>query len=111
MSQSITTEARPPARDIPAPAQGATKTRRDPIEALLRRYPHNDAETAEIRHFLATGSHLDVGLVAGSDEFKETVQRFRKEHAPYFRLKLREVAMFLLATAGPVGALFWRYLG
>jgi hypothetical protein len=86
--------------------------KRQRIEELLREWPEiKDAETAEIRHFLATGSHLDVGLVSGSDELRETVERFRKQHQQHFRLNAREVFTFLLVTLGPIGAMFWRYLG
>ena len=85
--------------------------KRDRIEQLLRKYPDtSEDEVAEIRHFLATGNHLDVGLVAGSDQLKEKVQRFRKEHRQHFRLKFREAMMFLFVTLGPISALFWRYL-
>lgn len=102
-------------RDVPATTNaaplGGDKAKRQRIEELLRRYPGtSDAETAEIRHFLATGSHLDVGLVSGSDEFREKVSAFKKQHRQHFRLKAHEVLMFLVAIAGPIGALAWRYL-
>jgi hypothetical protein len=88
------------------------RAKRQRIEELLRKWPDTkEAETAEIRHFLATGSHLDVGLVSGSDELRETVQRFRSANHQHFRLKGREVFTFLLVTLGPIGAMFWRYLG
>ena len=103
-------------RDVPASnataAEEGSKSKRQRIEELLRRYPAtSEAETAEIRHFLATGSHLDVGLVSGSDEFREKVAAFKKQYRQHFRLKAHEVLMFLVAAGGPVAALFWRYLG
>jgi hypothetical protein len=52
-----------------------------------------------------------VGLVSGSDEFREKVAAFKKQHRQHFRLKAHEVLMFLVAAGGPVAALFWRYLG
>jgi hypothetical protein len=58
------------------------------MEELLRRYPGTaDDETARIRHFLAKGTHLDVGLVGGSDELGEKVRRFRTEHSRHLRPK------------------------
>lgn len=85
--------------------------KRKTIEALLRRYPEtSEAETAEITRFLATGPHLDVGLIAGSDEFKEKVAAFRREHRRHFRLTPWEVLMFVLVALGPIAALAYRYL-
>ena len=95
-----------------APARFGDHQKRQHIEGLLRRYPQtSEAETKEIITFLATGNHIDVGLVSGSDEFKEKVARFRAEHSSHFRLKLHEAALFLLLVGGPVAALSWRYLG
>ncbi len=95
-----------------APARYGDHQKRTHIEGLLRRYPKtSDAETSEIINFLATGNHLDVGLVSGSDEFREKVARFRAEHARHFRLKLHEIAMFILAIGGPIAVMAWRYLG
>lgn len=86
--------------------------KRKRIEQLLRNYPvTTEAETLEIRHFLATGSHLEVGLVSGSDEFREKVRAFRKDHRKHFRLKAHEVILFLAAIGGPIMTLIWRYLG
>ena len=87
------------------------KAKREHIEKLLRKYPDTKAsETAEIRHFLATGSHMDVGLVAGSDEFAEKVRSFKRDHHGDFKLKAQEVALFVLVVLGPVAAMLWRYL-
>lgn len=89
---------------------GNRQVRQD-IEALLRRYPNiGEGDTAKIRNFLTSGSHMDVGLVAGNDELKEKVAAFRKAHCRDFRLRLHETAVFLLVTCGPIGALFWHYL-
>ncbi|MDT9600668.1 hypothetical protein [Sphingosinicella rhizophila] len=103
-------------RDVPpadsAPSHYGDHQKRQRIEGLLRRYPEtNEAETKEIISFLTTGSHLDVGLVSGSDPFKDKVTRFRAEHGSHFRLKLSEVALFLLFVGGPVAATAWRFLG
>ncbi len=103
-------------RDIapagPAPARYGDFHKRQHIEALLGRYPETSAaETAEIIAFLATGNHLDVGLVSGSDEMKGKVARVRAEHRRHFRLKLHEIALFLLAVGGPVAVMAWRFLG
>ncbi len=102
-------------RDVPVPAKpavhGGDPEKRKRIETLLRRYPDiNEAEVAEIGHFLATGRHLDVGLVTGIDELKEPVRHFKQEHGRFFRLRAQEIALFLLFTAGPVAAMAWRYL-
>ena len=68
--------------------------RRRRVEELLRQYPRTaDDEAAGIRHFLATGKHLDVGLVGGSDEFKEKVRCFRKEHSRHFRPKPHDAGL------------------
>lgn len=102
-------------RDVPAPE------RYDPAytdpegrareQELLRLYPGTtDDETAEIRHFLTKGRILEVGLVSGSDEFRDKVAAFREEHDRHFRLKPRELLGFLLITAVPVGALVWHYV-
>jgi hypothetical protein len=81
------------------------------IEELLRRYPDiREAETQEIVHFLATGRHLDVGLVAGNDAFVGKVAEIKRTHASRFRIKLHEAALFVLATVGPVAFLAVRYL-
>ncbi len=99
-------------RDVPLGSKLGDLGKRTHIEALLRRYPAtSEAETGEIRHFLATGSHLDIGLVAGSDEFRDKVAAFRKEHRRHFSLKVHEILVFLLVTGGPIGTLAWRYLG
>jgi hypothetical protein len=51
------------------------------MEGILRRYPNiNEEDTATILSFLRSGTHMDVGLVAGSDELKEKVIAFRKQH-------------------------------
>ena len=64
------------------------------IEQLLRRYPRTaDGKTAGIRHFLATGKQLDVGLVGGSDEFREKVRRFRKERSRHLRPKPHDAGL------------------
>ena len=98
-------------RDV-TPARLGNPEKRQSIEGLLRRWPETtEAETAEILHFLASGNHLDVGLLSGSDEFREKVQRFRTEYRRDLRPKAREVFLFLLVTVGPVAALFLRYLG
>jgi hypothetical protein len=87
-------------------------SRRGRVEQLLARYPRiSEAETSEVRNFLATAGHLDVGLVAGNEALSANLAAFRKDHARHFRPKLHELALFLLVTAGPVAALFWRYLG
>ena len=94
-----------------APARFGDFRKRQHIEGLLRRHPKtSEAETKEIITFLATGNHLDVGLVSGNDEFRDKVARFRGEHSSHFRLKLHEVALFLLVIGGPVAAITWRYL-
>jgi hypothetical protein len=101
-------------RDVPASNDnvhlGNRKLRQE-VEELLRRYPSiSEGETAKVRNFLATGSHMDIGLVAGSDELKEKVIAFRKQHRRQLGLKLHEVVIFLVIAGGPVGALLWRYL-
>ena len=113
MKQATTTAV----RDNTRTASNATSRLGNPdirsrIEHLLRRYPDtSEAETGEVRHFLATGSHLDVGLVAGSDELADKVARFRSDHGGAFRLKMREIIGFVAIVGGPVTMLFWRYLG
>ncbi len=112
MKQANVVSVRDVAPADSAPARFGDFQKRQHIEGLLRRYPKtSEAETKEIIAFLATGNHLDVGLVSGSDELREKVARFRSEHSSHFRLKLHEVALFLLVTGGPVAALAWRYLG
>jgi hypothetical protein len=86
-------------------------TRRKQIEDLLRRYPNiREAETAEIVRFLATGPHLDVGLIAGHDEFKEKVRALRTSHRRQFRPKLAETLLFVAGIAGPAAFLIAKYL-
>lgn len=112
MKQANVVSVRQLPRADMAPARSGDYQKRQHIEGLLRRYPNiSEAETQDIITFLGTGNHLDVGLVSGSDELKETVARFRKEHSRHFRLKLYEVALFLLAIGGPIAAMAWRYLG
>jgi hypothetical protein len=85
--------------------------RRKEIEALLRRYPNvRDSETQEIVRFLATGPHLDVGLVTGNDELAEKVNAVRRANASHFKLKVHEVLLFLLAAGGPAVFLLGKYL-
>ena len=85
--------------------------RRQHIEALLRRYPDvRDSETAEIVHFLGTGPHYDVGLLAGSDELGPKVRQVRQDHARSFRPKFHQTILFLAAVAGPAAALAAKYL-
>lgn len=101
-------------RDVPAPDRSdpayTDPEARARAEELLRLYPDTtDDETAEIRHFLTKGRILEVGLVSGSDEFREKVAAFRKEHDRHFRLKPREIVAAILIAAAPVGALVWHY--
>lgn len=64
------------------------------VKELLRQYPRTaDGKTAGIRHFLATGKHLDVGLVAGSDQFREMVRRFHKERSRHLRSKPHDAGL------------------
>lgn len=71
--------------------------RRANIETLLRAYPNTtEAETADILHFLSKGKHMDVGLVSGSDEFKDKVEQIKRENRDLFRVGPVEGAIFLL---------------
>jgi hypothetical protein len=99
-------------RDVPAsesydpwltdPAQRAR------AEELLRRYPDTtDAETGEIGKFLTKGRQLDVGMVSGSDEFREKVAAFREEHSRHFRLNPRQVIGSIVIAAALLAALLW----
>lgn len=101
-------------RDVPAPERSdpafTDPEGRARAEALLRLYPNTtDAETAEICRFLTKGRILEVGLVSGSDEFREKVIAFHKEHERHFRLKPRQLLGFLAITVLPVAALVWHY--
>jgi hypothetical protein len=79
-------------------------------EELLRRYPDTtDEETAEILSFLKKGKFLEVGLVSGSDEFRDKVAELRKKHDQHFRLKPRELIVGLVVAMVPIGALVWNY--
>ena len=81
------------------------------IEALLGRYPDlRDTEKAEVVHFLATGPHLDVGLIMGNDAFRAKVEEIRKANPSHFRLKLHEALFFILAIGGPAAFLVAKYL-
>ena len=98
-------------RDV-TPHRSEPTPKRSRIEALLERYPAiSDSETAEIRHFLATASHLDVGLLGGNEALSGKLAAFKKAHKRQLGLKLHEIALFLFVTVGPVAILFWRYLG
>ena len=100
-----------PPNDNPPDLEKAPRSRRQRIEMLLGRYPATtEAENAEILHFLACGPHLDVGLVLGNDELKEKVGAFKRANASHFRLKPREVLLFVMVTGIVVGPLFWQYL-
>jgi len=64
------------------------------MEESLRQNPRvADDETAGIRHFLAKGTHLDVGLVGGSDELGEEVRRFRTERSRHLRPKPHDAGL------------------
>lgn len=64
------------------------------VEELLRQYPRTaDDETGGIRHFLATGKHLGLGLVGGSDEFREKVTRVRQERSRHLRPKPHDAGL------------------
>ena len=101
-------------RDVPAsekydPALTDPKGRAR-AEELLGRYPDTTVEeTAEIRNFLTKGKILEVGLVSGSDEFRDKVAAFRKEHSRDFRLKPHELLGFFAIIGLPVAALVWHY--
>ncbi|HEX8585877.1 MAG TPA: hypothetical protein VF680_15890 [Allosphingosinicella sp.] len=85
--------------------------KRKHIEALLRRYPDlRAAEQAEVVHFLATGPHLDVGLIMGNDAFRSKVEDIRKANPSHVRLKLHETLFFILAIGGPAAFLLAKYL-
>lgn len=86
-------------------------SRRREIEALLRRYPDiKESETAEIVHFVATGSHLDVGMIAGNDELRDKVEAVRKANPSAFRIKAHELFLFVCGVAGPAAFLLAKYL-
>ncbi len=85
--------------------------RRQRIEELLRRYPSiRESETEEIVRFLATGPHLDVGLIAGSDEFADKVRALRKRHKKHFQLHFHEALLFVVAVLGPAILIGAKYL-
>ena len=64
------------------------------IKELLRRYLRTaDDETAGIRHFLAKGTYVDVGLLGGSDELGEQVRRFRTEQSRHLRPKPHDAGL------------------
>lgn len=85
--------------------------RRMEIEALLRRYPAvKEWETAEIVRFLAIGSHLDVGLIAGNEELRPKVEAVRKANPSAFRIKAHEAFFFVGGVAGPALFLLIKYL-
>lgn len=98
-----------PARDRSDPAYTDPEGR-ERAEKLLRLYPNTtEEETVEIRHFLTKGRILEVGLISGSDEFRDKVAAFRKEHERHFRLKLHEIVAALLIVTALVGALLWYF--
>ena len=78
-------------------------SRRLRIEELLRDYPDiSEAQTEEIVTFLARGMHLDVGLVAANEQFKEKIATLRREHAEAFRLKPLEGIIFVIVVLTPL---------
>lgn len=82
--------------------------RRGHVEELLRSYPHtSEAETAEILEFLRYDKHMDVGLVSGSDEFKQKVGIIRRENQKLFRVSPIEGAAFALLMIVPLAAIIW----
>ena len=88
----------------------AGESRRDRVEALLRKYPEtSSAETAEIIQFLRKGPLFDVGLVTGNDELKPTVERIRREHRSEFSLGIREYALVaaIVIALIVVSAILW----
>lgn len=101
-------------RDVPASestARYGDRQLRQEMEDILRRYPNiSEEDTATVLNFLRTGTHMDVGLVAGSDELKDKVRAFRKQHRRKLGLKWHEILLFVAATGGPAAAMFWRYL-
>jgi len=95
-------------RSDPAYTDAAGRAR---AEKLLRSYPDvSDRETTEIIHFLKKGRLLEIGLVSGSDEFRQKVAAFRKEHARHFRLTAIEMLSFFSITMLPVGVVAWHSL-
>lgn len=85
--------------------------RRKRIESLLRRYPNiKEAETQEVVRFLATGPHLDVGLILGNDSLSEHVRAIRRANPSYFRLKKSEALLFVLCVGGPPALMLAKYL-
>ncbi len=77
-------------------------------EELLRLYPDTTQEqTAEICRFLTKGRLLDVGLVGGSDEFRDKVAAFRKEHSRHFGLDSRQMLGAFLIGVVFLAALLW----
>ncbi|MFN3389813.1 MAG: hypothetical protein ACK40O_12885 [Allosphingosinicella sp.] len=85
--------------------------RRKRIEDLLRRYPDiKEAETQEVVRFLATGPHLDVGLIAGNDSLADKVKAIRKANPSHFGLKARETLLFVACVGGPAAVLLAKYL-
>lgn len=100
-------------RDVSAPkidnSSAAVSSARVRAEELLRLYPKTtETQTEEIREFLTTGTHYDVGMVAGNDEFREKVAAFRKAHNKDFRVRPLEllIPFLLLAT---LAALAWYF--
>lgn len=78
------------------------------IEELLRNYPHtSEAEAAEILEFLRYGKHMDVGLVSGSDEFRQKVALIRRDNQKVFRVSFVEGAAFALLIIVPMAAIIW----
>ena len=100
-------------RDARAPnkcdSSSGISAERARAEQLLRLYPETTRDqTEEIRLFLTKGTHYDVGMVAGSDEFYEKVIAFRKAHKKHFRLTPLEILVpivFLLT----ISAFVWYF--
>jgi hypothetical protein len=86
-------------------------SRRKHIEDLLRRYPAiRESEKQEIVHFLATGPHLDVGLITGNEALRPKVEEIRKANPAQFRMKWHEALFFIIAVGGPAAFLLGEYL-
>lgn len=73
------------------------KEQRARAEELLLRYPATtEGEVAEIRLFLTKGRHYDVGMVEGSNAFRDKVAAFGHAHMKQSQLTPAQLVVALM---------------
>lgn len=98
----------PPKEYIMEEHNGADVARRTRIAGLLDHHPNlKPEETAEILHFLKTGSMIDIGMLRGDPTYRAKIEAVKAADQSAFRLGAGRSIAIGLAIVVPFLLLCW----